>query len=119
MITTLPTFFNLVFEENALIYALISLTEYIRKNLDEGKAGYGVFVVLQKAFDNADHDIALWKLEHYGISGAARFKSYLSNRKQHFPINDFNSNLATVKFVVRQGSISAPYLFLIYISNFN
>lgn len=119
MIATLPTFFQFGFRRKYDNYALISLTEYIRKNLDEGKAGCGVFVVLQKAFDNADHDIALWKLEHYGVSGAATFKSYLSNRKQHFPINDFNSNLATVKFVVRQGSISGPYLFLIYISNFN
>ena len=37
--------------------ALISLTETIRKYLDEGKIACGIFVDLQKAFDKAEHDI--------------------------------------------------------------
>ena len=64
-------------------YALISLTEDIRKNLDEGNIGCGIFVDLQKAFDTVQHDILLAKLEHFGIRGLADewFRSYLSNRK--------------------------------------
>ena len=38
-------------------HALISLTEDIRKNLDEGNIGCGIFVDLQKAFDTVEHDI--------------------------------------------------------------
>ena len=64
-------------------HALISLTEDIRKNLDEGNIGCGIFVDLQKAFETVEHDILLAKLEHYGIRGLANewFRSYLSNRE--------------------------------------
>ena len=40
-------------------HALISLTEDIRKNLDKGNIGCGIFVELQKAFDTVEHDILL------------------------------------------------------------
>ena len=36
-------------------YALINITENIRKALDNGNIGCGVFVDLQKAFDTVDH----------------------------------------------------------------
>ena len=83
-------------------HALISLTENIRKNLDEGNIGCGIFVDLQKAFDTVEHDILLSKLEHYGIRGLANewFKSYLSNRNKDVSINGYDSNLADVKFDV-------------------
>ena len=35
--------------------ALINITENIRKALDDGNIGYGVFVDLQKAFNPVDH----------------------------------------------------------------
>ena len=52
-------------------HALISLTEIIRKCLDEGKFARGIFVDLQKAFDIVKHDILLTKLEHYSVRGLA------------------------------------------------
>ena len=96
-------------QKYSTVHALISLTENIRKNLDKGNISYGIFVNLQKAFDTAEHDILLSKLEHYVICGLANewFKSYLSNKKQYVSINGYDSNLAEVKFDVLQGSWSA------------
>ena len=65
------------------------ITETIRKTLDEKKYGCGVFIDLKKTFDTVNHDILLYKLEHYGIRGASLlwFKSYLSERKQFVHLN--------------------------------
>ena len=61
-------------------HVLINITENIRKALDDGYIGCGVFVDLQKAFDTIDHQILSAKLNHYGIRGVSNdwFKSYLS-----------------------------------------
>ena len=63
----------------------------IRKALDDGNIGCGVFVELQKAFDTVYHQILLLELNQYGIQGFLNdsFKSYLSNRNQYISINDY------------------------------
>ena len=75
------------------------------------------FVDLQKAFDMVEHNIILAKLEHYDVRGLANdcFQSYLSDRKQFFPINGHDSNLASVLYGVPQGSVLwSPFIFDIY-----
>ena len=53
------------FQENPSIdHALISMTETIRRSLDNKKYGCGVFIDLQKAFDTVSHTVLLSKLEH-------------------------------------------------------
>ena len=93
--------YNLQFgfrQQYSTSHALINITENIRKALDDGNIGCGVFVDLQKAFDTADHQILLTKLNHYGIREVSNdwFKSYLSNCYQYVSLNGYESDLAAL-----------------------
>ena len=49
------------------------------------KIGCEIFVDLQKAFETAEHEVLLSKLDIYGVHGLTNnwFKSYLPGRKQY------------------------------------
>ena len=98
-------------------HALINITENIRKTIDDGNIGCGVFVDLQKAFDTLDHHILLAKLNHYEIRGVSNdwFKSYLSNCSQYVSINGYKSGLAAINCSVPQGPVLGPLTLLLYI----
>ena len=79
-------------------HALTSLTEMIRKALNEDKFSCGVFVDLEKAFDTVDHGILLSKRNHYGVRGASYkwFKSYLTGRQQYTTIAHLKSDVRSI-----------------------
>ena len=101
-------------------HAIISITEYIRKLLDDGQYVCGIFVDLEKAFDTVNHNLLCEKLEYYGLRGNTNklIKSYLSNRKQYVSLNGFDSEIRDISCGVPQGSSLGPLLFLIYINDF-
>ena len=66
-------------------HAILQLTRDITDSFEKRECTLGVFIDLSKAFDTADHQILIKKLQYYGINGTALecFKIYLSNRKQY------------------------------------
>ena len=97
-------------QQYSTFHAVIGLTEDIRKNLDKGNIGCGIFVDLQNTFDTVEHDILLARLEHYDIRGMANnwFKSYFFDRKQVVSINGHASNQTSVRHGVPRGSVLGP-----------
>ena len=96
--------------------ALIEIVDNIIKDLQDGKYVAGLYIDFSKAFDTVDHDILLYKLNHYGIRGDALewFKSYLKGRNQYTVVNGTDSDQQDIKYGVPQGSVLGPLLFLIY-----
>ena len=75
--------------------ALMAMTENIQ-NKNELTAR--VFIDLRRAFDTADHDILLAKLDHYGIRGLSHdwSCSYLERRQQFVSIGNQASTIEQI-----------------------
>ena len=99
--------------------AIIQLVDNITNAVERNEATTGIFLDLSKAFDTIDHDILLYKLEHYGFRGIFLewFKNYLSNRKQYVSYNSCDSELKDIVCGVPQGSILGPLLFILYVND--
>ena len=99
--------------------AIIQLVDKINSAVERNKTTIGIFLDLSKAFDTIDHNILLYKLEHYGFRGIVLewFKDYLSNRTQYVSYNKCESQSKQIVCGVPQGSILGPLLFILYVND--
>ena len=78
--------------------AIFKLTNEILNALNNKAMAGRVFCDLEKAFNYVNHDILLFKLLYYGISGKAKLllESYLQNRYQRVHISNSYLNSNTI-----------------------
>ena len=99
--------------------AAVEIIDRITQELDKGNTPLNIFLDLSKAFDTLDHEIMLYKLKYYEVTGPALqlLRSYLSDRKQYVEFENVKSDSSNIKTGVPQGSILGPLLFVIYVND--
>ena len=105
--------------KRSCIDAIVSITEFIRTEIDRKFLGKACFIDLQKRFDTLDHKILLQKMEKYGYRGPIHdmMKRFLSDRWQYAKMNGKGTNQKRITTGVPQESILGLFLFLLYIIN--
>ena len=98
--------------------ALISVHDYLTSQLDKSNVDACIIVSydFSKAFDSVSHEILLSKLSKANLpSGFVLWlRSYLTNRTQRTRVLNVISSPCQVTSGTPQGSLLAPYLFVLY-----
>ena len=111
---------QLIFRNNrSTTYALIQITESIRKTCDNGLYSCGVFLDLKKGFDTVNHKLLLSKVEYCGIRGKAKewFRFFIHNRQQFTSIDGQNPEINKISHGVPESSVLSPLLSIWFIND--
>ena len=90
---------------HSVVTCLLKGTSDRNIDIDNGRYTAMIFIDLKKAFDTADHQILLDKMQFYGITGHAYCR-----------VNGTTYSIENIDIGVPQGSCQGPLLFLIYIN---
>ena len=99
--------------------AILHITDDCVTALDNRLSTIAIFLDFSKAFDTVKKDIMLDKLDKLGFRGIIRdlFDSYLSDRRMYVEMKGCKSETKTLNIGLPQGSVSAPWLFNLYIND--
>ena len=99
--------------------ALLNISDYIYDALDNSEIVFLVLLDYSKAFDLANHELILAKLDILGfeLSALCWLRSYLTDRCQKVVTEKGESSLIYLKNGVPQGSILGPLLFTILVND--
>ena len=98
---------------------LIHFWEDITRLAEAGNEISIIYTDLRKAFDSVPHDLLVYKLKKYGITGKniAWISDFLRGRQQFVRINDKLSHPIDIESGVPQGGVLSGILFNLYIND--
>ena len=103
----------------SIIDTLIEKTNFIYSSFNKSKATLAINLDLSRAFETVCHSLLFTKLLNIGFSSNALLllQNYLNNRYQMTIVNKIISEPYLIKTGLPQGTILAPWLFILFIND--